>query len=180
MIQVVRLVATVTLSEADTVLPCTTVGNPIWETERATCHGQLTDRKVMFRKIKPIVNGISNMGLYQPDYSLELPEPTVTMLSHVVMTKDIKNAIFSWDIIVNQFKQDRLYLDIYGSTDKVAWYTQECDMLITSLNLKVGTFCMLIEEKCTIKRLWRFKDSPKESMASSQFVNDRRSSTRTW
>lgn len=137
MIKVVRLASTITLFFADVLLPCTTVGNPIWETERATSHGEIVHRQIIHRRIDPIVNGISNMSIYAPDYTKELPDPTVLMLSHVVMTKDIKNAILSWDIIVNQFMQKKLFLDIYGSTDKVAWYTQEVEMLISSLNLKV-------------------------------------------
>jgi hypothetical protein len=137
MVRFARMSATLTLYYADVILPCTNVGNPIWETERASSHGNTCHRKLITRKIDPVINGISNMHIYKPDFSKTLEEPTIVMLSHVVPVKDIKNAILSWDVIVNQFKLDKVYLDIYGSTDKVPWYTVECETLLTTLNLKV-------------------------------------------
>ena len=136
MIKFARMASSLTLFHTDTILPCTNVSNHLWETERASSHGITCHRLKISRRIDPIINGISNMDNYTPDFSKILPDPTIIMLSHVIPAKDIKNALLSWDIIVNQFKLTKLFLNIYGSTDKVPWYTVECETLLTTLNLR--------------------------------------------
>ncbi|KAJ3104153.1 hypothetical protein HDU97_009504 [Phlyctochytrium planicorne] len=163
-----RLVASLTLHDADWILPCTKFSNPIWEAHRMmltssrpsfVLHDSAGDRangsQVLmpgigygdlrrteaYRKIDPVVNGIvGGVDDFLPDHREEaFPDGggfLVVMLSHIVTFKDIKNAIFAADLIVNKFGIKGYHLDIYGSTDKVPWYTYECSVLIHMTGLQ--------------------------------------------
>ncbi|RKP04048.1 hypothetical protein CXG81DRAFT_7368, partial [Caulochytrium protostelioides] len=136
MIMMVRLIASLSLYNADVILPCTSISNPEWEVIRGSNNGTIDHRNQTLRRIDPMTNGISDMTDFEPDFTAELPDPTAVMLSHIVTFKDIKNAVLAADVIVNQFGIKRYFLDIYGSTDKLPWYTYECQTLITTLGLQ--------------------------------------------
>ncbi|KAJ3329862.1 hypothetical protein HDU76_007000 [Blyttiomyces sp. JEL0837] len=131
-----RLISTLTLTYADAILPCTSFSNPIWEIYRGTDGSNLTNKLMISRKIEPAVNGIVELDDFFPDYTAESLDLTVVMLSHIVTFKDIKNAILAADVIVNQFGIRGYKLDIYGSTDKIPWYTCECQNLIVVSGLQ--------------------------------------------
>ncbi|KAJ3098922.1 hypothetical protein HDU96_010891 [Phlyctochytrium bullatum] len=141
LLSLARLVSTLTLFHADAIVPCTRISNPEWETWRvssggAAFHALDWDGR---KKIDPIVNGIVDLECFYPDRSAEYAEPDrflVCMLSHIVTFKDIKNAILAANVIVNQFGIKGYQLDIYGSTDKVPWYTNECNVLIQVCGLE--------------------------------------------
>lgn len=56
-----RMTSVLTLSHADTILPCADFFNPGWEIEIGTCQGKIENRAAFSRKIDPVVNGINDM-----------------------------------------------------------------------------------------------------------------------
>lgn len=120
---------------ADVIMPCTSLYNPMWETEIGTDRGQIGNRKRFSRKIEPIVNGISNMDSFQPVDSIRTERPTVVMLSHVQFIKGIKTAIQAADVIVNRYGFKDYQLWIYGSKDRQPSYCAEMVRLIIDCKL---------------------------------------------
>ncbi|KAK1753914.1 hypothetical protein QBC47DRAFT_429327 [Echria macrotheca] len=120
---------------ADVVLPCTSVFNPIWETELGADGGRLEHRKAFRRKIDPIVNGVSNMDAFQPVERVRTDKPTVVMLSNVQFIKDIKTAIMAADVIVNKYGFKDYQLFVYGARDREPGYDIDMTRLIESCNL---------------------------------------------
>ncbi|KAL1872609.1 hypothetical protein Plec18167_006727 [Paecilomyces lecythidis] len=131
-----RLTSVLVLHHADIVSPCADFFNPGWEVEIGTSQGAIEHRNSFRRKVDPIVNGITDMQKFTPVNEIKSQRPTVTMLSHVWYAKDIKIAILSADIIVNQWGFDDYYLDIYGAIDKAPTYSTECQELIASKGLR--------------------------------------------
>ncbi|KAJ3407721.1 hypothetical protein HDV05_005314 [Chytridiales sp. JEL 0842] len=148
-----RLTAAMAMHYADSLVPCTKFSNPTWEVIIGTNVNNMvtgtiatsTPNKTKYhlnnassiaRKIDPVVNGIVDLNGFFPHHESENEKLTVVMLSHIVVFKDIKNAIFSADIIVNKFGIKGYNLEIYGSSDKVPWYTSECNALISVLGLQ--------------------------------------------
>lgn len=58
------------------------------------------------------------------------------MLSHVWYAKDIKTALLSADIIINQWGFKDYQLDIYGALDKSPAYTTNCQEIIATKSLR--------------------------------------------
>ncbi|KAJ3411087.1 hypothetical protein HDV05_002757 [Chytridiales sp. JEL 0842] len=148
-----RLTAAMAMHFADSLVPCTKFSNPTWEVIIGTNINNMvtstaptvTPNKTKYhlnnassiaRKIDPVVNGIVDLNGFFPHHDSENEKLTVVMLSHIVVFKDIKNAIFSADIIVNKFGIKGYNLEIYGSSDKIPWYTSECNALISVLGLQ--------------------------------------------
>ena len=120
---------------ADVVLPCTSVFNPVWEGDLATDGGRLGHIKTFNRKIDPIVNGVSNMDLFQPVAEVRTATPTVVMLSNVQFIKDIKTAILAADVIVNKYGFKDYQLLVYGAQDREPEYAINMAKLIESSGL---------------------------------------------
>lgn len=120
---------------ADVIMPCTSLYNPMWETEIGTDRGRIGSRKRFSRKIEPIVNGISNMESFKPVQETRTKSPTVVMLSHVQFIKGIKPAIQAADVLVNQFGLKDYQLHIYGSKDRQPSYCAEMTRLISECKL---------------------------------------------
>lgn len=131
-----RLTSVLILHHADIVSPCADFFNPGWEVEIGTSQGSLEHRNRFRRKVDPVVNGITDMQKFAPVKEIKSPRPTVTMLSHVWYAKDIKTAILAADLIINHWKFDDYYLDIYGAIDKAPTYSTECQELIASKGLR--------------------------------------------
>jgi hypothetical protein len=127
-----RMTSVLTLHHADTLLPCADFFNPGWEVEIGTCEGTIEHRNIFKRKIDPIVNGITDMERFKPVVEIKTKTPTVTMLSHVWFAKDIKTAILSADIIVNEWGFTDYQLEIYGAVHKSPAYSSSCQELITA------------------------------------------------
>ena len=75
------------------------------------------------------------MSHFAPIKEITSEMPTVTMLSHVWYAKDIKTAILSADIIVNEWGFTDYRLDIYGAIDKAPSYSTDCFEIIASKSL---------------------------------------------
>lgn len=132
----VRITSVLTLHHADIITPCADFFNPEWEVEIGTCQGAIEHRNVFRRKIDPVVNGIIDMHKFSPVKEIKSQRPTVTMLSHVWYAKDIKTALLAADIIINKWKFDDYYLDIYGAIDRAPMYSMECQEIIASKGLR--------------------------------------------
>ncbi|KUJ20420.1 glycosyltransferase family 4 protein [Mollisia scopiformis] len=130
-----RITSQLILHHADTILPCADFFNPGWEIEIGTSQGSLEHRNTFKRKIDPVVNGIPDMSKFAPIKEISSTLPTVTMLSHVWYAKDIKTAILSADIIVNEWHFTDYRLDIYGAIDKAPSYSTDCFEIIASKSL---------------------------------------------
>lgn len=130
-----RITSQLILHHADTILPCADFFNPGWEIEIGTSQGAIEHRNTFKRKIDPVVNGIPDMSHFAPIKEITSEMPTVTMLSHVWYAKDIKTAILSADIIVNEWGFTDYRLDIYGAIDKAPSYSTDCFEIIASKSL---------------------------------------------
>ncbi|KAH9222558.1 glycosyltransferase family 4 protein [Leptodontidium sp. 2 PMI_412] len=130
-----RITSQLILHHADTILPCADFFNPGWEIEIGTSQGAIEHRNTFKRKIDPVVNGIPDMSQFAPIKTITSKLPTVTMLSHVWYAKDIKTAILSADIIVNEWGFTDYRLDIYGAIDKAPSYSTDCFEIIASKSL---------------------------------------------
>ncbi|KAJ3416068.1 hypothetical protein HDV05_003427 [Chytridiales sp. JEL 0842] len=150
-----RLISTMTMFFADSILPCTRFSNPTWEIMHGSGRGSICHESMIARKVDPIVNGIVEINDFFPDHSAELAELTVVMLSHIVTFKDIKNAILAADIIVNKMGMKKYHLDIYGSTDKIPWYTNECKSMIGVMGLQDNVrICGYGDSKYVLNSAW--------------------------
>jgi len=58
------------------------------------------------------------------------------MLSHIWYAKDIKTALLSADIIINQWGFSDYRLEIYGALDKTPSYTTNCQEIIATKGLR--------------------------------------------
>ncbi|KAF2837347.1 glycosyltransferase family 4 protein [Patellaria atrata CBS 101060] len=130
-----RLTSVLVLHHADQVLPCADFFNPGWEIEIGSSEGTLTHRNVFKRKVDPIVNGITDMQKFAPVSEIKTKSPTVTMLSHLWLAKDIKGALLAADIIINKWGFEDYTLDIYGALNKAPVYSSECQEIIASKGL---------------------------------------------
>jgi glycosyltransferase involved in cell wall biosynthesis len=136
LIGLMRLAAHLNYHHADVILPCTDYFNPGWETELGSCEGTLVHRKKFGRKLDPVVNGICNMQNFPLVKEIATQSPTVTMLSHVQFTKDVKTALLAADVIINKWGFRDYKLEIYGSLDRTPSYTVECQEIIASKSLR--------------------------------------------
>ncbi|KAF1812156.1 hypothetical protein P152DRAFT_417112, partial [Eremomyces bilateralis CBS 781.70] len=130
-----RLTSMLILHHADVILPCTDTFNPGWEIEIGTSQGGIEHRNKFRRKIDPVVNGITDMHKFAPVTEITTKKPTVTMLSHLWLAKDIKTALLAADIIINKWGFDDYVLDIYGALNKAPIYSSECQELIATKGL---------------------------------------------
>jgi len=130
-----RLITWLVFSKADYITPCTSIQNVAWE-EWLGGKKYRNQRKMIEtrEKIYPIVNGM-NVAKFNPQPERENPTPLAIMLSHISSVKDIHNAIYAANIIVNKMNIRGYNLHIYGSLQKDPNYTAETINLISSLNL---------------------------------------------
>ncbi|KXS21278.1 glycosyltransferase family 4 protein [Gonapodya prolifera JEL478] len=131
-----RLIAWLVIRRADTINPCTSIQNPMWEAHLGGGKFMDADSYSSTRlKISPVVNGM-NVAKFKPNPGAELAIPTAVMLSHVSPVKDVANAIYAAAHIVNVVGWKNFQLHIYGSTEKDPAYTTFCTSLIMSNNLQ--------------------------------------------
>jgi len=130
-----RLITWLVFSKADYITPCTSIQNVTWE-EWLGGKKYNNQRKMIEtrEKVYPIVNGM-NVAKFNPQPEREFPTPLAIMLSHISSVKDIHNAIYAANIIVNKIGIRSYKLHIYGSLQKDPNYTTETLNLISSLNL---------------------------------------------
>jgi len=136
LVGITRLVCRLVFVKADYVNPCTSIQNVDWE--KWLGGGKYNDdqQKIdVSRRIYPVVNGM-NVARFKPKPELENSSPLAVMLSHVSPVKDIHNAIYAANVIVNQLHIQNYQLFIYGSKEKDAAYAAESENLISSLNLQ--------------------------------------------
>ncbi|KAF2423713.1 hypothetical protein EJ08DRAFT_595586 [Tothia fuscella] len=144
----------------DVVLPCTSVYNPMWETEIGTDEGRLDSQTQFHRKIDPIVNGISSMDSFSPVSEIRSKKPTVVMLSNIQFIKDIKTAVLAADVIVNEFGFKDYQLLVYGAQDRQPSYFVETNNLIQERNLTSNVFLAGFgNPKEVLKDAWLFMNS---------------------
>jgi hypothetical protein len=138
-----RLAMRANYENANTVTSCCTKGNPDWELwlggRNQGVHNK--SRCDMYWRMSPVLNGMET-DKFHPRPNLEAQIPTVVQLSHVYDLKDIKTAIRSAAVIVNQFKITNFNLCVYGSTTKDLEYTAECRELISTEGLSSNVFLM--------------------------------------
>jgi len=130
-----RLITWLVFSKADYITPCTRIQNVKWE-EWLGGKKYNNQRKMIEtrEKIYPIVNGM-NVAKFNPQTERESPTPLAIMLSHISSVKDILNAVYAANIIVNKMNIRSYKLHIYGSLQKDPIYATETINLISSLNL---------------------------------------------
>lgn len=131
-----RILSVLTLHHADVVLPCCDYFNPGWEVELGSIENTICHRKTYARKIDPVVNGICNMESFKPIDKIVSDKPTAVMLSHVRFVKDIKNAVFAADIIVNEWGLRDYRLDVYGDMERAPAYATEVQEIIAAKGLR--------------------------------------------
>lgn len=112
------------------------------------------------RKIDPITNGISNMDKFKPVQFTRTRDPTVIMLSNVQFIKDVKNAIYAADVIINDFGFKTYNLVVYGAQDRQPSYAIETAEMIVKMGIqdtvKLGGFGSPSE---VLKDAWLFMNS---------------------
>jgi len=130
-----RLITWLVFCKADYITPCTRIQNVTWE-EWLGGKKYNNQRKMIEtrEKIYPIVNGM-NVAKFNPQTDHESPTPLAVMLSHISSVKDILNAVYAANIIVNKLGIRSYKLHIYGSLQKDPLYATETINLISSLNL---------------------------------------------
>lgn len=157
---VIKLASHLCYTHADVILPCTNLFNPGWEADIGSDQGRRQHKIGFMRKIDPVVNGISEMERFEPVDKIRSENPTVMMLSNVQFIKDVKNAVFSADIIVNRFKFKKYRLVIYGAMDRTPQYTSETEAIIKTRrlenNVKLAGFG---NPKEILKDAWAFMNS---------------------
>ncbi len=100
------------------------------------------------------------MSKFAPIKEIKSKLPTVTMLSHVWYAKDIKTAILSADIIVNEWGFTDYRLDIYGAIDKAPSYSTDCFEIIASKSLpRFVTMCGEANPTTVLEKTWVFLNS---------------------
>jgi len=131
-----RLVSRLVYANADYVTPCTSIQNVTWEQWLGGGkYGDDAERQRVARHIYPVVNGM-NVARFNPKPELENQSPLAVMLSHISPVKDIHNAIYAANVIVNDLHITNYALHIYGSKEKDAGYAVESQNLINALNLQ--------------------------------------------
>lgn len=131
-----------------------------WEAEIGTDQGRIGNKKSFSRKIDPIVNGIGDMSQFKPVDAVRSDKPTVVMLSNVQFIKDIRTAVLSADIIINQFGFKDYRLLIYGAQDRQPSYTLETNQLIQEKNLSSQVILAGFgQPKEVLKDAWLFMNS---------------------
>ena len=157
---VIRLASHLCYTHADVILPCTNQFNPGWEADIGSDSGRRQNKTAFYRKIDPVVNGISEMERFEPVDKIRSGNPTVMMLSNVQFIKDVKNAVLSADIIVNRFGFKKYQLVIYGALDRTPQYTAETEAIIKGRglenNVKLAGFG---NPKEILKDAWAFMNS---------------------
>ncbi|CCG84862.1 protein of unknown function [Taphrina deformans PYCC 5710] len=156
----IKMASNLCYNHADVILPCTNLFNPGWEADIGSDQGRRQHKVGFARKIDPVVNGISEMERFEPVDKIRSENPTVMMLSNVQFIKDVKNAVFSADIIVNRFKFKKYRLVIYGAMDRTPQYTAETEAIIKTRgleeNVKLAGFG---NPKEILKDAWAFMNS---------------------
>lgn len=100
------------------------------------------------------------MSKFAPIKEITSKLPTVSMLSHVWYAKDIKTAILSADIIVNEWGFTDYRLDIYGAIDKAPSYSTDCFEIIASKSLpRFVTMCGEANPTAVLEKTWVFLNS---------------------
>ncbi|OAA44132.1 Glycosyl transferase, family 1 [Metarhizium rileyi] len=156
----IRLASRLSYFHADVITPCTSLFNPMWETEIGSDRGNICNRNLFNRKIDPIVNGISNMDSFEPVDKVRTEKPTAVMLSNVQFIKGIKTAILAADIIVNRYGFKDYRLMIYGAKDRQPSYALEMAKLIVKNNLSENVILAGFgKPKEVLKDAWIFMNS---------------------
>ncbi|ODA83515.1 hypothetical protein RJ55_02029 [Drechmeria coniospora] len=156
----IRMATRLAYFHADVVTPCTSLFNPMWETELGSDRGQLCNRNHFRRKIEPIVNGISNMDSFTPVDRVRTDKPTVVMLSNIQFIKGIKTAILAADVIVNRYGFRDYKLMVYGAKDRQPSYALEMDKLIVKCGLSDNVILAGFgKPKEVLKDAWLFMNS---------------------
>ncbi|KAJ4394921.1 hypothetical protein N0V91_011173 [Didymella pomorum] len=125
-----------------------------------TDQGLRGSKKIFARKIDPIVNGISNMDLFEPITETRSTLPTTVMLSNVQFIKDVKTAVLAADIIVNKYGFKDYQLVVYGAQDRQPSYVLETVQLINSRRLASNvTLAGFGSPKEVLKDAWLFVNS---------------------
>ncbi|KHN93822.1 Glycosyl transferase, family 1 [Metarhizium album ARSEF 1941] len=156
----IRLASRLSYFHADVITPCTSLFNPMWETEIGSDRGNICNRNLFSRKIDPIVNGISNMDSFEPIDKVRTDRPTAVMLSNVQFIKGIKTAILAADIIVNRYGFKDYRLMVYGAKDRQPSYALEMAKLIVKHNLSDNVILAGFgKPKEVLKDAWIFMNS---------------------
>lgn len=156
----IKLSCHLAYTHVDIILPCTSVFNPDWEQDLGTDQGLRGSKKIFARKIDPIVNGISNMDLFEPITETRSTLPTTVMLSNVQFIKDVKTAVLAADIIVNKYGFKDYQLVVYGAQDRQPSYVLETVQLINSRRLASNvTLAGFGSPKEVLKDAWLFVNS---------------------
>jgi glycosyltransferase involved in cell wall biosynthesis len=156
----IKLSCHLAYTHVDIILPCTSVFNPDWEQDLGTDQGLRGSKKVFARKIDPIVNGISNMDLFEPVTELRSKLPTTVMLSNVQFIKDVKTAVLAADVIVNRYGFKDYRLVVYGAQDRQPSYVLETVNLINTRGLASNvTLAGFGSPKEVFKDAWLFLNS---------------------
>ncbi|KAG8411014.1 hypothetical protein J3459_016736 [Metarhizium acridum] len=156
----IRLASRLSYFHADVITPCTSLFNPMWETEIGSDRGNICNRNLFSRKIDPIVNGISNMDSFEPIDKVRTSKPTAVMLSNVQFIKGIKTAILAADIIVNRYGFKDYRLMVYGAKDRQPSYALEMAKLIVKNNLSENVILAGFgKPKEVLKDAWIFMNS---------------------
>ncbi|CAN0313296.1 unnamed protein product [Pylaiella littoralis] len=138
LISLYRLVAKVTLYEADTLTPCTQMNKP-WEM-RCVSERDSEVRDVVSRKVNPVLNGAPasiKPNNFLPGFNADNKNEFVTavMLSHVYALKGVMTAIQAADVIVHRYGMKRFRLMVYGSVTHDVVYCRRCQDAIERLKL---------------------------------------------
>lgn len=130
-----RLCSSLVLHSADAVVPCTVINNPEWEMWLGGCRGDSNAASLVRKRICPVVNGMET-DRFHVDRSKEEKRPSALMLSHVCDVKDVKNAIYAADVIVNQVGLRDYQLIVYGNLSREPIYATECSAMISAMGLE--------------------------------------------
>ena len=100
------------------------------------------------------------MKSFSPITTIRSKHPTVIMLSNVQFIKDVKNAVFAADVIVNDFGFKTYNIWVYGAKDRQPSYALETEDIIVSRgladNVKLAGFG---SPKEVFKDAWLFMNS---------------------
>lgn len=146
--------------KADVIVSCASKVNPEWQ---KVIGGGLFEGseswEMLRKKLSPVVNGMETDRFF-PCRSSEESCPCVVMLSHIYPIKDILNAIFAADEIVNCWSLKSFKLYIYGSTEMDPRYVKRCKLVISQKNLVENVFLMGFgNAKKVLQRGWLLLNS---------------------
>ena len=100
------------------------------------------------------------MIAFSPITAIRSENPTAIMLSNVQFIKDVKNAVFAADVIINDFGFKTYNLWVYGAKDRQPSYALETEDIIVSRglaqNVKLAGFG---SPKEVLKDAWLFMNS---------------------